>query len=241
MTFRRAAVLLCVVVLAGCTAWTGPRFYSPDQSLGWLQPGAYRADSDGKSKYVRWDGKHFTRLRSARRIKEDIPQPTVVSLSGTKLEAYIAQFSDDTDKEKGAVYALAVHRGDGWLYAFPDCATTKAIVLDAGGTMDGPPFGRKFETTENVSIADVEADPIPPARHKPKHPRHARPVRPTKIAQVIPADSANVAQAEAEREAENQYGAQTCHFDTQASLEKAARRYLAERQLIGHQVVRIGD
>jgi len=210
------AILCCTLFLAGCSSWSGPVFYTSEGRAGWLPPGTYRSIEDGKSAYFRWDGKQITDLPSGKKEKKDAPLPTMVPLSGANLEAYIAQLEIGAeDGRKSALYALVSRTGNVWTFVAPDCATTRRIVLDAGGIIDG---------AVNVSVED----PASVSRDRqPKHHRSSRHAPPEKIVRPD--------------RAENQYGSLACHFPTRASLEAAARRYLAERQLIGNKIIRLGD
>lgn len=221
MMFRRTVSLLSVLLLSGCGMWSGPTFYPVDKSYSWLPPGTYRVQSEGKSHYGRWDGKAFFDLPSGKRQKQDDMVVTMVALAGTKLDTSIAQVSAAHGND-GAIYALVVRRGNSWTYAFPDCAATRRIVTDAGGIMDGPAGLGEQATTEPVRFADLAGDSLP----------HSATTRGTKPVKSVQASRDNGG---------SRYGNQSCHFPTRESLEAAARRYLAERQLIGDKIVRIGD
>jgi hypothetical protein len=170
-----------------------------------------------------------TDLPSGKKEKENGPPPTMVPLSGTKLKAYIMQVPFDAeDKRRAAFYALVSRSGDAWTLVAPDCATTREIVLGAGGIMDGAaPNQPVLVPAENVSFEDLQDLPK----------RHRRGRHKT----VMHATGKDVADIQPTEEAKNRYGSQTCHFPTRESLEAAARRYIAERQLIGDKIVRIGD
>ena len=242
--FRRAVILLGALLLSGCSMWSGPPLYPVDKSYSWLPHGTYRAEREGKSQYGRWDGKAFFVLPSGKKQKQD-RIVTLVALPGTKLHASIAQISA-ADGKNGALYALVVRDGDTWTYALPDCATTRRIVTDAGGIMDGNAPFQKQVTTENVTVADLEEamEPLPAVRGRKHHrrSRRAAEVNAAPIAQTESVESVEASPAsENTDDGSDEYGSKTCRFPTRSSLEAAARRYLAERQLIGDKVTRIGD
>lgn len=242
MTFGRFPTPLLTLLLMGCASWSGPQFYSLADGKNWLPPGKYRSYEGKKVSYFRWDGKRTIDLPSGKKEKDEGPPPILVPLSGTKMDSYIAQWTFNlADGKVRTDYVLFVRNGNAWTYVFPDCVTTKAIVLDAGGSMDGPPPGMHKQTSaENVTMADLNMEPLS-AIHRRKRDRRFSP-NPVSTARAVPADPpAAVPGSPAEDEALNQYGGQTCHFSTRESLEAAARRYLAERQLIGDKIVRIGD
>ena len=238
MIFRRAMILLGAMLLSGCGMWSGPAFYPVDKSFSWLPRGTYRSQSEGKSRYGRWDGKSFIELPSGKRQKQDWFL-TMTTLAGTKLDASIAQISPANGKD-GAIYALVVRDGNTWTYVLPDCATTRKIVTDAGGIMDGPTGLRKETAAEAVSFSDLtESGPLSTNRatkHR-NHPRHSLRAKSAPIVQSDPVKSAEASPAVDD----DRYGGQACHFTTRESLEASARRYLAERQLIGDKIIRIGD
>jgi hypothetical protein len=233
--FRSATILLWALLLTGCASWSGPPFYASNGANNWLPTGTYHSVSDGKSRYFRWDGKQITDLPSGKKEKEDGPAPVLVPLSGTKLDAYIGQLSlEGTDGKTLAFYALFARNGSVWTYVFPDCFTTKAILLDAGGVMDGAPAGMHRETpTEDLG----SLFPVRGLRHH----RRSRQAPPTKIAQVTADPPENEPTVSTKDDGLDEYGGHACHFPMRASLEKAARRYFAERQIIGDKFVRIGD
>lgn len=229
MKCRRAAVMLCAFLLAGCGVWSGPAFYTSGDRNDRIPPGTYRSMTDAKPRYFRWDGKQVTDLPSSKKEKEDGPPPILMPLSGAKPEAYIAQFQFGAENaKKSAIYALVSHTRNAWTFVLPDCAATRGIVVDAGGTMDGAaPSEPKAIPAENVSLEDTAGFSDSRRSKRRKLSRHAPPQKITRVALV--------------ENPENRYGGQACHFPTTASLEAAARRYFAERQLIGDKIVRIGD
>lgn len=207
----KVLLLSAMPLLGGCSMWSGPPFYSEGDVATNFPAGLYRYREGGKSHYARWDGRHLIEHDRKGATEETSALAVPLPVSGPK--AYIVQLAvERTAETEMKPFALyALMRRAGNGWQI-DFPDCATTATIVRAT------GGSIDPLPTMMSGEAE-DGAPMSRHD---------ERPHRVRARAP-------------KSPNQYGSQSCHFPSRASLEAAMRRYVFERQVIGHKIERVGN
>jgi len=208
---RAAFALVMVLLLAGCDVWVGPKFYTQGEATNPFRPGTYLITGGDKPQVVRWDG-HALFENGHRLPKKEQPGSDMITVPFQTAGRQI--FILQSASDDGALYGFIEKWGDHYILDLPRCHHTLVIAREAGAKI----HSKIFEPAEPMD------DVFPPESAPQKHRKSGKRRKPQPPAEPVEAED---------------HG--DCEFLDRASFEKAARRYIRERQLIGMTIDRIPD